>query len=163
MMENQPRALTASQLRMRIERVTRIARDVGFVGQVEYCHVLSTTGGAQFGLGSSPQNDLLVVYEEAFRRDQEADDFSLEAIVAHERGHQILFRNPRLRQWLSGKITTASEEILASLIGSILVKEPRDRENLFAKAVFECLRMGVSQDRAAQLANSLRATLELAL
>jgi hypothetical protein len=80
--------------------VARVARVLGFVGRVEYRHVYSQTGGAQYGRGTVEANDLLTVYAEAFERDANPEDFSLEAILAHERGHQLLARHPRLaKRW----------------------------------------------------------------
>src|SRR2546421_6255 len=78
--------------RARRKRVARIARALGFVGHVEYRHVYSQTGGAQYGQGTTAAEDLLTVYAEAFDRDADPDDFSLDAILAHERGHQLLAR-----------------------------------------------------------------------
>jgi hypothetical protein len=42
--------------------VTRIARRLGFVGQIEYQHAYSRSGGAEYRIGSSAEKDLLVVY-----------------------------------------------------------------------------------------------------
>jgi hypothetical protein len=81
-----PQPISSAERAGRLQRVTRIARRLGFVGRVEYRHVFSSSGGAQFGLGSSTEHDLLVVYAEAFVRDASHSDFSLDAIIAHERG-----------------------------------------------------------------------------
>ena len=54
----------------RRQRIGRTARSLGFRGRVEYRHVYSQTGGAQFCLGPSIDADLLVVYAEAFERDR---------------------------------------------------------------------------------------------
>ena len=51
---------------------------------MEYRHVYSQTGGAQYGQASTETEDLLTVYAEAFERDANPEDFSLEAIVAHD-------------------------------------------------------------------------------
>src|SRR5437899_1752954 len=102
----QPLPLTAAELRSRRNRASRIARVIGFAGRVE--HVYSQTGGAQFGLAASPEQDLLTVYAEAFDRGANADDFSLEARIAHERGHQLLRRHPRLGPWVTGRISLVS-------------------------------------------------------
>lgn len=96
-----PRPLTAVQRRARRDRAARIARALGFVGRVEYRHVYSQTGGAQYGRGSTIEEDLLTVYAEAFERDANPEDFSLEAILAHERGHQLLARHPRIAKWVA--------------------------------------------------------------
>jgi hypothetical protein len=41
------------------------------------------------------------VYAEAFERDNDPDDFRLEALIAHECGHQRLHRDPKLRSVLA--------------------------------------------------------------
>jgi hypothetical protein len=94
--------------------VSRLARGLRFVGHIEYRHVYSQTGGAQYGRGSAAEEDLLTVYAEAFERDADPDDFSLAAMIAHECGHQILARHPRIAKRVAG-VSAASEEILASL------------------------------------------------
>src|SRR5947209_14952001 len=91
-----PRPLTPAEGRARRNHVARLARSMRFVGRVEYRHVYSQTGGAQYGRGAMPADDLLTVYAEAFERDADPEDFSLEAILAHERGHQLLARHPRI-------------------------------------------------------------------
>jgi hypothetical protein len=75
--------------------------------------VLSNAGGAQFGLGSSPARDLLVVYAEAFLRDADPEDFSLEALLAHECGHQIVYRNVAWQDAMMGnkKLSQIREEL----------------------------------------------------
>lgn len=57
-----------------------MARALGFVGRVEYRHVYSASGGAQYGHGAEVESDLLTVYAEAFDRDADPEDFSLSAI-----------------------------------------------------------------------------------
>src|SRR5437879_5962151 len=136
---DQPRPVTAAELRARRRRVSRIAQQMGFVGRVEYWHVYSQTGGAQYGLAASPEQDLLVVYAEAFERDANPDDFSLEAIIAHERGHQLLRRHPRLGPRVGGRISLVSEEILASILGAVVSPATRDRDTLLAKVVVDFL------------------------
>ena len=94
----------------------------GFVGRVEYRHVYSRSGGEQHGIGPMPAEDLLVVYAEAFERDADPADFSLDAIVAHECGHQRLIRNGNLQAILVRFPGQARfEEVLASLVGSLLL------------------------------------------
>jgi hypothetical protein len=123
--------------------VARLARDLGFVGRIEYRHVYSQTGGAQYGRGSAAEEDLLTVYAEAFERDADPEDFSLAAMIAHECGHQILARHPRIAKRVAG-VSEASEEILASLLGAILCQEDTDRVTLIAKASAELLDRGQS-------------------
>lgn len=155
-----PKPISDAQKAARRRRVTRIARRLGFVGRVEYRHVFSSSGGAQFGLGSTPERDLLVVYAEAFVRDANPDDFSLEAIIAHERGHQIVWRNERLQQLLAGRIAPATEEILASVVGSLLVVRIADRETLTLKALMEAVRCGLGLTDATRLVMQFRKLLE---
>jgi hypothetical protein len=90
MAKRSPRAISDAQFLTREQRVQFLAKAVGFVGNVEYRHIYSQTGGAQYGRGSTQHADLLTVYAEAFERDADPEDFSLEAMIAHERGHQIL-------------------------------------------------------------------------
>ena len=115
-----PRPLTLAERRARYRHVVRHGRDLGFVGRVEYRHVYSQTGGAQYGRGSTANEDLLTVYAEAFERDADPEDFSLEAILAHERGHQLSGSTSANRQARRGaSISGGSEEILASLLGAM--------------------------------------------
>jgi hypothetical protein len=138
--------------RRRSDRCRRAARRLGFVGRVLYRHVPTRTGGAQFVPG--PAGDTLVVYAEAFRRDADPADFSLRAIIAHERGHQVLVRDPRL----AGRVASlplAAEEVLASLIGAKLVGPGPDHEALVAKAAVDLLDAGVAPEQAARLVGDL--------
>jgi hypothetical protein len=130
-----PRPLTAAKRRA---RRSHVARGLGFVGRVEYRHVYSQTGGEQNGLGSTADEDLLTVYAEAFERDADPDDFSLKAILAHERGHQLLARHPRIAKRIAAaSISAGSEEILASLLGAMQCAAEADRDTLLAKATVE--------------------------
>src|SRR6266540_1544085 len=135
MTESGPKPIPKSERRARQRRASQIARRMGFVGRVEYRHVHSQTGGAQYGLAASPKQDLLIVYAEAFERDADPDDFSLEAILAHERGHQLLARHERLTRNLPSGWSGASEEIVASLLGSLLVDQEKDQQDLLLKAL----------------------------
>ncbi|MBX9623190.1 MAG: hypothetical protein K2X82_05195 [Gemmataceae bacterium] len=147
-----PDPITPAETRRRRDRARRLARAVGFVGRVLYRHAPTDSGGAQFVPGQA--GDTLVVYAEAFRRDANPDDFSLRAIVAHERGHQVLARDRRLAARAAG-LPVAAEEVLASLIGARLVGPGSDREALVAKAAADLLDAGVGPDRAARLVGDL--------
>jgi hypothetical protein len=114
-----PRPLSAAELRARRNRVLRIARRLGFTGRVEYRHVSTTSGGAQYGSGPTPQEDLLVVYAKAFERDADPNDFSLEAMIAHERGHQLCRRHARLGPVIGVRLSMISEEFVASLLEAV--------------------------------------------
>src|SRR5438309_4865157 len=71
----EPRPLTPGEQHARRSRAARIAQQLGFVGRIEYRHVYSQTGGAQYGRGSTQEADLLTVYAEAFERDADPEDF----------------------------------------------------------------------------------------
>ena len=131
-----------------------MARTVGFVGRVEYRHVYSQSGGAQYGCGAGAGSDLLAVYAEAFDRDADPDDFSLRAIIAHERGHQLLARHTRLADRLAG-VSLAAEEVLASLLGALTLGPGQDRDALVAKATVEVLVGGKAADDAVRLIGDL--------
>lgn len=145
MPKRSPRPISEAQQGARQLLITLIAQELGFVGDVEYRHVYSQTGGAQYGRGSSEKDDLLTIYAEAFERSADPDDFTLCAMIAHERGHQILARHRRIAKRVSG-ISAASEEILASLIGAMLCGEGLDRITLYAKATAELLQHGQSPE-----------------
>src|SRR5215471_10479289 len=98
----EPRPLAAAERRARRRRVVRLERGLGFVGHIEYRHVYSLTGGAQCGRGSAAEEDLLTLYAEAFECDAGPEDFSLAAMIAHERGHPILARHPRIAKRVAG-------------------------------------------------------------
>jgi hypothetical protein len=119
--------------------------------------VFSDSGGAQFGLGATPDQDLLVVYAEAFVRDASPNDFSLEAIVAHERGHQIVCRSVPLQRLLAGRSAPATEEILASLAASLIATDDIDR---VLKALYDAIRCGLELEESMQLVSELRSLLE---
>lgn len=158
----EPRSISLGEQRARRSRATRVARRHGFTGRVEYRHVYSQTGGAQYGCGSTQQHDLLTVYAEAFERDADPEDFSLEAMIAHECGHQLLARHPRIAARVAG-ISLASEEILASLLGAIICHEEADRDMLLAKATVELLDRGQSIEAATRQLQTLWDLLEALL
>jgi hypothetical protein len=158
----EPRPLTPGDQRGRRRRAARIAQQLGFVGRVEYRHVYSQTGGAQYGRGSSQEADLLTVYAEAFERDADPEDFSLEGIIAHECGHQILARHPRIARRVAD-VSEASEEILASLVGAMLCNTDADRVTLYAKAAAELLGRGQSAEAVNRHLQELWAVLEALL
>jgi hypothetical protein len=155
-----PPSLSAAQRRARLNRVVRIARKLGFAGAIEYRHVYSRSGGAQYGRGRTEEDDLLVVFAEAFDRDANPDEFSLTAILAHERGHQLLARHPRIAKMVEGKVSLVGEEILASILGAILCEDAGDHENLMAKAAVPMIEAGESQAVAVQRVLDLRKILE---
>jgi hypothetical protein len=98
----------------------------------------------QYCTGSSVDDDLLLVYAEAFERDADPQDFALDAIIAHECGHQALVRNPHLRAILRKFPGERFEEILASLIGSLLLGESEPSQTLVWKATAELAEFGMA-------------------
>jgi hypothetical protein len=159
MESHSPATLSPDEMRVRQRMVLKVARSLGFIGRVEYRHVYSQTGGAQYGRGSAVRGDLLTVFAEAFDRDADPSDFSLSAMIAHERGHQLLARHPRLSQEF-GSVTPAAEEVLASLLGAMLVGKEPDRNALVAKATAEVLAGAASAETAIRLIHSLWNQLE---
>lgn len=155
-MPDRLRPITAAEHRRRLLRIQRLARDVGFVGRVEYTHEKKGSGGAQFGLGNTPQHDLLRVDARAFERDADPEDFSLEAIIGHERGHQLLHRHAAFRGFLARWSGPYTEELMASVLGSLLMPSAEDREDLLLKAVQEAAACGVKLSDAVWLVNELR-------
>lgn len=92
---------------------------------------------------------MLIVYAEAFERDADPADFSLKAVIAHERGHQLLARHPNLAARTT-EISLETEEILASLIGAQLCSASTDRNSLIAKATIELVAVGEPPENAIQ-------------
>lgn len=153
-----PQPIGPAEVLRRRSVAVRLARAVGFVGRVEYRHVYSQSGGAQYGRGAEAGADLLTVYAEAFDRDADPDDFSLSAIIAHERGHQVFARHARLSVLL-GSASPAAEEVLASLLGALVLERP-DRDTLLDKAAFELLNRGASAEMAERVITNLWDQLE---
>jgi hypothetical protein len=160
MHDESPKPISAVEERARLARVAAVARRLGFVGIVEYRHVSTPSGGAQYGMGAAVEQDLLVVYPEAFRRDAAPDDFSLEAIIAHERGHQLICRDDRLRRNLPNDMSSVTEEVLASLVGSVIVGDTADADNLVLKALFLLSERGMPTDEASRRVQNVLTYLE---
>jgi Zn-dependent protease with chaperone function len=98
------------------------------------------------------------VFAEAFERDANPDDFSLRAIIAHERGHQLLARHPRLSVRLAG-VSPGAEEVLASLLGALVLEPGPDRDTLIAKATAEVLAGGREPEDTVRMVGDLWGTL----
>ncbi len=124
------------------------------MGNVECRHFYSQTGGAQYCRGNTPEDDLLTVYAEAFERDADPNDFSLEAMIAHERGHQVLARHPRLSVLLASA-SLAAEEVVASLLGAVVLEPGPDRDTLLDKAAFELVSRGATAETAERVITNL--------
>ncbi len=155
-----PPSLSAAGERNRYDRAVQIARNLRFVGRVEYRHVYSRSGGAQYGQARLPEDDLLIVYADAFDRDADSKEFSLEAIIAHECGHQIVVRHPRISKLLVGLLTPSNEEVMASVIGSRLCPNVADQDDLNAKALFDLIRCGRDRYTAVRQIDELHLLLE---
>ncbi len=154
-----PTLISESERAARQRRISQIARQLGFVGHVEYRHVRSQAGGAQYGLAASPDQDVLIVYAEAFEHDADPEDFSLEAMLAHECGHQKLARDPRLARVLAKFPYEPFEEILASLIGSLLVAESESAQTLVWKGTAELGEVRLSAEIVVGFVERLRVIL----
>ncbi|MCI0743091.1 MAG: hypothetical protein L0Y72_29020 [Gemmataceae bacterium] len=163
MEEQSPEPISATEHDARRERAEAIARQFGFVGTVEYRHAYNRTGGAQYGMAPKMEEDVLVVDAEAFRRDAASDDFSLEAIIAHERGHQLLFRHDRLRRNLPTGMSAVTEEVLASLVGALIAERPCDGQDLVQKALAELVERGMQLNEASRRVENVLNHLEAIL
>jgi len=143
-----PPPISKRALQGRVARVRRIAKAVGFVGHVDYIHAYSRTGGGQYVQGVEESSDRLHIYAEAMDRDA-SDDFSLEAVIAHERGHQLAARHPSLSS--SAALSDLAAEVVASLLGAKIVNEPVARGQLLAKAAGELLLAGVGVEEVERM------------
>ncbi len=163
MIEHEPEPISAASRRARVRRIDEIGRRLGFVGEIDYRHVYSRSGGAQYCVGPSADQDLLVVHAEAFERDANPDDFALEAIIAHECGHQILQRNPNIQRILQRFPGERFEEILASVIGSLLLEESEAAKTLAWKAMAGLVDLGISDFAAYDFFGRVRELLRASL
>jgi hypothetical protein len=152
----EPKPISRAEHRARHQRASRIARRLGFTGRAEYRHVYSRSGGAQYCTGPSADEDLLILYAESFERDADPDDFCLEALIAHECGHQKLIRNQDLHTILARFPTEQFEEILASLVGSLLLGESELSQTLVWKATAELGQLGMSSASTVRFIERLR-------
>ena len=149
-----PQPIGPAEVRRRQSVALQLARELGFIGRVEYRHVYRQSGGAQYGRGAAAGSDLLTVDAEAFDRDADPNDFSLSAIIAHERGHQLVVRHPRLSVFLTSASAIA-EEVLASLLGALVLKPGPDCDALLDKAAFELLSRGATVEVAERVIANL--------
>ena len=156
MHKHEPEPIAAAKYRARSRRIKRTARLLGFIGKIEYRHVYSQSGGAQYCTGPSVAEDVLVVYAEAFERDADPHDFALEALIAHECGHQALARNPQLRAIKRRFPGDPFEEILASLLGSLRLGETETAQTLVWKATAELAQLGLSAQGTTEFIERLR-------
>jgi hypothetical protein len=159
----EPEFISAAEQRARLRRVSEIANALGFVGEVEYRHVYSRSGGAQYCIGTTADNDIIIVYAEAIERDADPEDFSLESLIAHECGHQKLIRNASLQAVMKKFPGEAMEEILASLVGSVLLGEAESAQALVWKAAAELSELGMPETSVVDFVERLRRLLEQVL
>ena len=155
MASRSPVPILLAESRRRRARILREARAVKFVGLIEYRHVYSQSGGAQYGRGAGEGGDVLTVCAEAFDRDADPEDFSLRSIIAHERGHQLLARHPRLAILTVG-VSLEAEEVLASLLGALALGAGPDQDALMDKAAFDILKGGTTAEAAVRMVGNLR-------
>jgi hypothetical protein len=114
-------------------------------------------------MGPSIEHDFLVVDAWAFRRDASGNDFSLEAMIAHERGHQLLCRHERLRRSLPKPMSPVTEEVLASVVGALVCPRHRDGEMFVLKAIGDLVQRGMSLAEASQRVKDALVYLEMTL
>lgn len=159
-MADQPKPISAFERGKRFRRISAIGRDLGFVGEIEYRHQSSKSGGAQYCIGPTVDDDIMAVYAKAFERDADPDDYTLDAIIAHEIGHQKVIRDPNVRAVFADYPGEAFEEILASLVGSILLGGTKSSRTLIWKASAELTDMGMSDEDVILFVEELLSILE---
>lgn len=162
-MNKQPSPISPKENRLRLQRICKISVDLGFTGSVEYRHAYSRSGGGQYCIGPDAESDIMIVYAEAFERDADPDDYSLDAIIAHECGHQRLHRIPELQSIMEQFPGEAFEEILASFVGSLLLGEAESAWMLLVRAKSELGDLGLPSDVCAELTLKLMRHLEVYL
>lgn len=114
-------------------------------------------------MGATVERDLLVVYPVAFRRDSALDDFSLEAIIAHERGHQLICQYARLRRAAPKELSQTTEEVLAALVGSVIIDDASASEDLVLQALFLLTERGMHPEEASGRVQNVLKYLETVL
>ena len=71
-----------------------------------------------------------------------------------------MVREERLSRTVPLDWSSAAEEIVASLIGSIVVRDEADQQNLLMKAGFDAVNTGFEADEVVVFLTELRAMLE---
>jgi hypothetical protein len=158
-LKGEPKPISEAERRKRLERIAEISSELGFVGSVTYVHAYSQSGGAQYCIGPSASDDIMVLYAEAFERDADPEDFPLDAMIAHECGHQHLLRRPKLHQVLAQYPGADFEEILASVVGSLLLGDTESAKILRWKAEAELTDMGLSVEYSKRYVENLQTLL----
>jgi hypothetical protein len=154
-LRGEPKPISDAELRKRQQRIAEISSELGFAGGVEYCHAYTRSGGAQYCIGPSADDDIMILYAEAFERGADPEDFPLEAIVAHEVGHQKLHRDPKFRAVMTQFGGAQFEEILASLVGCVLLGGGVPAHLLLCRAVAELGDRRISGQEAVRMAERL--------
>lgn len=163
MTHNPPKPITLTERARRIDLVRQLAKKLRFCGRVEYHHRFSSAGPAQIRFGSKIVDDVMRVFAQAFDWSEDSQHFSPEAIMAHECGHQVFHRHRHLRRWFGSDISESHEEIVASLIGSLLVTSAADNDALRDKALGDALEAGTNPVDVTAMINGLRKFLEFML
>ena len=112
-----PQPIGPAEARRRRSVALGLARAVGFVGRVEYRHVYSQSGGAQYGRGAEAGSDLLTVY--------------------------------------AASASAVAEEVVASLLGAMVLEPGPDRDTLVDKAAFELVSRGATVETAVRVITNL--------
>jgi len=159
-LQGEPKPISDAEHRKRHQRIAEISNALGFAGKAEYCHAYTRSGGAQYCLGPSANDDIMILYAEAFDRDADPEDFPLEAIVAHEVGHQKLHRDPKFREVMRQLGGADFEEILASLVGCVLLGDGVPARLLLCRAVAELGDRHISGKEALRIAERLIRVME---
>lgn len=159
-MTGEPRPLSDGERVRRLERIVDLSAQLGFVGSVEYRHVYSQSGGAQYCIGPTANDDIMIIYAEAFERDADPEDFPLESVVAHECGHQRLNRDPKFQEVMRKFGGEEFEEILSSLVGCVLLGDGVPARLLLWRAIAELGDRRISTEEAIKLAERLMLVME---
>lgn len=83
--------------------------------------------------------------------------------MAHECGHQVFYRHRWLRRWFGADVSEAHEEVIASLIGALLVTTVADHDALKDKALGDALMAGTKPADSVAFINGIYKVLEVAL
>jgi len=82
------------------------------------------------------------------------------AVGTGEAAAELLARHPRLTRLTQPIVAWVTEEILASLLGSLLVENEKDQKDLLLKAAGEAADRGMDAQRASLFLTRLREILE---
>ena len=159
-MTDQPEPILPEEHAARLLRISAIARSLGYQGKLEYRHLHSQSGGAQYCIGPAADDDIMVLYAKAFERDADPEEFNLDALIAHECGHHRLHRDPKFQPVREQYPGDDYEEILASFIGAFLLGESVSGEALLWRVSAELSDMGMSNEDVVLTMVRLQQTVE---